>query len=304
MSKKPPLLQKGDTIGIMAPSSRVDRARLEQGVAMLEERGYNVYVHPQTWKKQGQSAGGVNDKVKALHDLFKNPKVKAIICARGGNRAGQMLPLLDYKLIKKNPKIIMGYSDVTALLNGIHKETGLITFHGPLVHHKAANTPPQKQQDQSFDLLSGEKMDIPMGRTKVLRAGKASGELVGGNLSLICSLMGTPWEPDFKGKILFLEDCDEELSRYDRMFQQLSNAGVFQQVKGVLLGAFTGATDTGFLPFGMTMEDIFREAVGGAKIPVVMNAPFGHGKNLYTLPVGGTANLKAASSGKVSFGLD
>ena len=294
----PHALRKGDTIGIMAPSSRVDRKKLAAGIAALEKAGFQVYVHPQTWKRHGQSAGTAKQKAKALHDLFANPKIKAIFCARGGNRAGAILPLLDFRLIKKNSKIIIGYSDITALLNAIYKETGLVTFHGPMAQTRL----PHRQMKQCLALLSGEKTDIPMTRAKILRPGKADGRLVGGNLSLICSLMGTRWQPDFKGNILFLEDCDDELSRYDRMLRQLANAGAFEQAAGVIFGSFTGNKDSGTLPFGFTLEDVFRDTLADSKIPAVMNAPFGHGKDLCTLPVGGRVRL-TAGSGKITLGL-
>lgn len=290
----PPALRKGDTIGIFAPSSRTDRAKVKTGVAALKAAGYNVYVHPQTWAKDGQSAGTAGAKTKALHNLFRNPEIKAIISARGGNRASAMVPLLDYKLIRANPKILMGYSDVTALLNAINKETGLTTFHGPMLHGLGGGKPNRKQTAQCFELLSGKETEIPMKSAKILHPGKTSGRMVGGNLSLICSLMGTRWQPDFKGAIVFLEDCDDELSRYDRMLQHLANAKVFKEAAGVIFGSFTHNKDTGSLPFGFTMEQILRNATAGLKKPVVMNAPFGHGKDLYTFPVDGTARLSAS----------
>ena len=188
----------------------------------------------------------------------------------------------------------MGYSDITALLNAIHTETGLVTFHGPMAQTKL----PPSQMKQSLALLSGKTVDIPMGRAKTLRPGKAAGKLVGGNLSLVCSLMGTPWQPNFRGAILFLEDCDDELSRYDRMLRQLANAGAFTQAHAVVFGSFTGNKDSGSLPFGFSMEEIFKEVLAGTKIPAVMNAPFGHGKDLYTLPVGGRAILKVSAKGQ------
>lgn len=299
---KPPPLRPGDLIGVMAPSSRVDDAKIAAGVAALEKRGYQVYVHPQTGRKHGQSAGTAQEKVKALHDLFRKPEVKAIICAGGGNRAPAMMPLLDFRLIKKNPKIVMGYSDITALLHSIYKETGMVTFHGPMMRGIGAGQRAKKQLDQCFALLSGAKTGIPLGRVKLLRPGRAAGPMIGGNLSLITSLLGTPWEPDFNGKILFLEDCDEELSRYDRMLRQLAQAGAFQKAAAVLFGGFTNNKDTGSLPFGFTMEDIIRDALQGSKIPALMNAPFGHGKDLYTFPVGGEARLNAVK-GKISLEL-
>lgn len=295
----PSPLIPGDLIGVMAPSSRVDKAKIDAGVAALKKRGYRVYVHPQTVKKHGQSAGTAREKVKALHDLFRDPEIKAVICAGGGNRAPAMIPLLDFRLIQKHPKIVMGYSDVTAILNSIYKETGLVTFHGPMMRGIGAGKPVKKQLDQCFALLSGAETEIPLRHVKPLRHGRASGSMIGGNLSLITSLLGTPWEPDFNGKILFLEDCDDELSRYDRMLRQLAQAGAFRKAAAVLFGGFTNNKDTGSRPFDFTMEEIIRDALQGSKTPVLMNAPFGHGKDLYTFPVGGRADLNISSRGSL-----
>lgn len=296
----PPALHKGETIGIMAPSSRADREKVIAGTETLKKAGYDVHIHPQTWKKNASSAGSPRQKAAALHDLFKNKKIKAIICARAGNLSGTILPHLDYGLIKQNPKIIMGYSDVSALLNAIHEETGLTTFHGPVIHKLAGKKMSARQARQCLDLLAGEETEIPASRVKVIRPGTAKGRMTGGNLSLVCSLMGTKWQPDFRGKILFLEDCDDELSRYDRMLRQLANAGAFRQAAGVLFGAFTDSKDTGALPYGFTLQEIIRNAVSEARGPVIMNAPFGHGKDLYTFPIGGTARLEARSGKKPS----
>lgn len=287
---KPRALRKGDTIGIMAPSSRVDKAALAKSVAALEARGYEVYVHPQTFAADGQSAGTARQKASAFHDLVKNPGIRAIFAARGGNRAGYMLEHLDFRLIARNPKIVMGYSDITALLCGINKKTGLVGFHGPM-SHMIGQGKPKEQLEQCFNLLSGKKADMPLPRAKTIHAGKASGRLIGGNLSLVCSLMGTPWQPDFDGAILFLEDVGDEISRIDRMLLHLRNAGILHKISGLVLGGFTEMKDSGKRPFGFTLPGIVRGLTFDLDIPVVMNAPFGHGKDLYTLPIGAKATL-------------
>jgi muramoyltetrapeptide carboxypeptidase len=291
-SRKPPALKKGDTIGIMAPSSRVSRKLIAKAVAELKDMGFRVYVHPQTYARRGQSAGTAQQKADALHDLYRNPDIKAVFAAAGGNQAGAVLDRLDYALMKKHPKIIMGYSDVTVILNAIHKKTGAITFHGPTVQTIARKLP-AAQLKQAFNLLGGEEAEMPLGKSKVIHGGTAHGKLVGGNLSLIVSLLGTPWQPDFKNSVLFLEDCTEELSRIDRMLRQLRNAGAFDQISGLVLGGFTDLTDKGGKPYGKTVEAMIREVTAGLDIPVVMNAPFGHGRDLYSLPVGLPARLTA-----------
>ena len=299
---KPPALRPGDTIGIMAPSSRIDKKALKSAVKALEAEGFKVYIHPQTYAEHGQSAGAAQEKADALHDLYRNPDIKAIFTAHGGNRCGWLLDLLDYDLIRENPKILIGYSDVTALLGAIHKKTGTPTFHGPSAI-RIDKSFGENQLRQCFNLLKGEQADIPLGDAAILHEGEAAGKLIGGNLSLICSLMGTPYEPDFEGAILFLEDCSEELSRIDRMFAQLRNAGVFDKISGLVIGGFTDLKDTGKKPFGLTLTDIVNEAIAGKNISAVaMNAPFGHEDDLYTLPIGLKATL--VTKGKPKLKLD
>ncbi len=302
-SIRPPALKTGDTIGVMAPSSRVEKAIVKKAVALLKEAGYEVYVHPQTWTKDRQSAGTPEAKARALHDLYRRKDIRAIFCARGGNRAMTMLEHLDFSLIGRNPKILLGFSDVTALLNAIHKETGQITFHGPVLHTLGQEKLPRSHLKQCFGLLAGENRDIPLNRATVLQPGKASGKLVGGNLSLLCSLAGTPWQPDTKGAILFIEDCHEEISRIDRMLQHLRHTGMLSEAAAVIFGEFKGLGDTSKVPFGRSLKDVIGEAVAGYKTPVVMNAPFGHGNDLYTFPVGAKARLTAAN-GKAVLKLD
>lgn len=289
----PPSLRPGDTIGVMAPSSRPDHATIDRAIAELEDHGYRAYVHPQTWSEDGQSAGTAEDKAMALHDLLRDPAIDGIVFARGGNRAGFMLEHLDYRLIARHPKVMMGYSDVTVLLNAIYHKTGLVGFHGPLLQ-RFAKPLADAQLTQCFDLLRGKKPAIGLKGSRVLRPGKAHGTLLGGNLSVLCSMIGTKWQPRFDDSILFLEDIGDELSRYDRMFQQLRNAGILEKISGLLLGDFSDTKDTGILPFGFTLDEIALNALGGRNIPVVAGAPFGHGTDLYTIPVGAEARLTAA----------
>ena len=285
----PPPLLPGDTIGIMAPSSCGDKEPVLQAKALLEKRGFQVFIHTQTWTKLNQSAGTGKQKAAAFHDLIKDKNIKAIFCARGGNRAGTMLEHLNFKLIEKNPKIVLGYSDITALLNAIYTKTGIIGYHGPMA--RAFNTLQKKQIDQCFSVLSGKAETLEMPKVKIIKAGKATGTLIGGNLAVLCSLLGTPYQPDFKNGILFLEDIGEEMSHIDRYLWQLRNAGALHQIKALVLGNFSDIKDTGRTKYGFSLEDCVRTVTEGLKIPILMNAPFGHGKELYTLPVGAKASL-------------
>ncbi len=289
---KPRSLKLGDKIGVMAPSSRCDRAVVEKGADALQKLGYEVYLHPQTFAAHNQSAGTEAQKLKALNDLFRDKDVKAIVAARGGNRAGYLLEKIDYDLVRRNPKIVMGFSDVTALLFALNKKAGLTTFHGPMMGSFGKGLD-EDQLRQCFNLLAGADNDLPLENARVVRKGRAEGRLVGGNLSLVSSLVGTPYMPALKGAILFLEDCSDEISRFDRMLLHLKNAGVFDKIAGLVVGDFTDIKDGGSKPFGFTLEDVVRAVTKDRDFPIVMDAPFGHGKRIYTHPVGAKAELTA-----------
>lgn len=299
---KPPALKPGDTIGIMAPSSRVDGDALAKACQWLENYGFKLKIHPQTFAHHHQSAGTAAEKISAFHDLVEDSQVNAIMAARGGNRSGLLLSHLDYALIARNPKPFIGYSDTTAMLNAIYRKTGLVTFHGPSMT-SFVNGTEEKHLNLAFYIMAGMTTDLPMWGTMVARQGSAEGRLVGGNLSLISSLMGTVWEPDFEGAILFLEDAADQLSRYDRMLIQLRNAGVFDKVAAVMFGDFSMADDRGAIPFDFSFEEILHDIMETIKVPVVTNAPFGHGTNNITLPLGIKATLEAEADREVNLKL-
>ena len=297
---RPKSLKKGDTIGVFAPSSRADRAKVDLSADFLRQAGYNVYIHPQTYAAHNQSAGTTQEKLDAFHDLLRNPDIKAIFAAAGGNRSGYMLPDIDYDLVRDNPKILVGFSDVTALLVGLNTTTGLVTFHGPDMG-RLYRMPPD-QQTQLLDLLSG-KTDFTFDGADTITAGTITGKLVGGNLSLLTSLTGTPWQPDYKDSIVFVEDCNDQTSRYDRMLLQLSNAGAFGDAGGIIAGEFTTGTDSGN-SFGFGLKEIFQyHAVENDLTVVTMDVPFGHGDNLFTIPIGAEATVEADMNGKVKMTL-
>jgi muramoyltetrapeptide carboxypeptidase len=283
-------LKKGDLIGVFAPSSWVDKAKVDTARKYLEARGFRVYIHPQTFNRFNQSAGTDDEKLAAFNELLRNKDIKAIFAAGGGNFSTHLLDRIKYRAVRDNPKIIMGFSDVTALLNAVHAKTGLITFHGPVLTWLPKQT--KAMADFNFSVLSGKTPSYPMGKSRVLRGGTASGPMIGGNLSLLHLLPGTKTAPDFNGAILFIEDIGEELNHIDRMMVHLKRTGVLDKISGIICGDFSDLKDTG-KPFGFTLDDIILKHVGDRPIPIVMDAPFGHDKNLYTMPVGGKAELKA-----------
>lgn len=293
-----PTLKPGDTIGVMATSNRVDRARVDSAVKTLESMGYKIKVHPQTFATYTaadgtltSNAGTPAEKAAAFHALWDDADVKAIMSARGGNEAAEMLPLLDFRKIAATPKIVIGFSDITALGVGINKQTGIVTFHGPLLHSVAVID--QSDLSQCFRLLSGHDRSIDLSGSRTLRPGTVQGRLLGGNLSVLCSLLGTPYEPDFTDALLFLEDVGDELSRMNRFFLQLKLTGAFSRIAGLIVGGFSDMTDNGPRAFGRTIEDMIVHHTAGTAFPIVMDAPFGHENRLVTIPVGVPATLKA-----------
>ncbi len=284
----PPSLNPGDTIGIMAPSSRVAREDIEAGKKYLEGRGYKVVIHPQSYETLHQSAGTHEKKISALHDLASDNTTKAVIFAGGGNRALHILDHLDYGLIAANPKIYMGFSDCTALLNSIAARSRLVTYHGPVLKR----VPTTKQIDQTFALLEGKTNAIMLDGAIALNTGDAEGMLIGGNMSLVYSMN----EDDFPARnnyILLLEDIGEEWSHFDRMLCAMRRRGIFHRASAVIFGQFTNMKDDGAMPFGFSFDDIVREHMTGLPVPALSNAPFGHDKSLfYPLPIGAKARLR------------
>lgn len=274
----------------MAPSSRIDAADLENGAEILRRKGYKVLLHPQCHERLHQSAGTNEQKRDALHDLVRNTEVKAVFFATGGNRALHMLDLIDYRLLKKHPKIYMGFSDNTALLNSIAAKCGIVTYHGPTVKRLVKNP----QVDFNLSLLSGQEKEIPMTGAKMFREGSAKGTLIGGNLSLFQYLVDSGEIPNPKGAILFLEDIAEEYSRIDRDFCYLRRCGLLEKIGGLVLGQFSDMRDSG-TAFGFSFDDIIAEHTAGLNIPILMNAPFGHAEDLYAMPIGQKAELSNAS---------
>ena len=286
----PKSLQAGDTIGVMAPSSRFPQADLEAASKILQGYGYKVFIHPQCYETLHQSAGTHAQKIAALHELSADKNINAVFFAAGGNRALHLLDKIDYDLIARHPKIYMGFSDCTALLNAFAARCGLITWHGPTLRkfHVGHN-----QADANIRLLEGKDKIIPLDAATVLKPGTATGRLFGGNLNVFRRLIGSREMPPIDDAILFFEDCNEETSRLDAEFCFLRRSGIFDKASAIIFGQFTNLLDTG-TPFGFTFEDIIAEHTHGLNIPILMNAPFGHAEDLYAMPIGAHATLRNA----------
>lgn len=287
----------------MAPASAPPEPKqMDRAIAALEQLRFKVKVAPNARKRLGFLAGTDRERAADLMRVFADRKVDGIICVRGGYGSARLLPRLDYGLIKRNPKVFVGYSDITSLHCAFLVKSNLISFHGPMLNSDFAHDDMPEFTTQSFlrMLLRAEPPgDIAIGfdgPTKALSGGVAEGQLIGGNISILCATLGTPWQPAFRGRILFFEDLDEVPYRVDRMLTQLLNAGVLQQVAGIAIGINKGCVDPKAKEskeYRQTLEDVFRDRLLPLGIPVLMDLPFGHVARNATLPVGGIAVLDA-----------
>ncbi|MDY6954188.1 MAG: LD-carboxypeptidase [Thermodesulfobacteriota bacterium] len=281
---KPSRLRPGDTIGIAAPASPFNQNAFETGVGVLESMGFTVKIPESLFKRRGYLAGSDDERAALLMDLLGDETVRAILCARGGFGSMRLLPLLDLEKIRRQRKIVVGFSDVTALLVALYNKCGLVTFHGPMV-----TTLGKGLEGTSSALMAAISSQSPLvlapSRPVILHGGQASGPVIGGNLTTLSHLMGTPFEPVFKGHLLFLEDRGEAPYRIDRMLSQLQLGGHVDTVAGVILGSFD---DCGSLE---EVYDIVRRVFQKRPIPVLAGFDIGHGTDNMTLPLGLQADL-------------
>lgn len=292
---KPARLKIGDTIGVPSPASPVNSKKLKKGILKLNKLGYKVFLDKNVLAKRGFLAGPDKIRANAINGMFGNKKIDAILCARGGYGTFRLLDLLDYNKIKKNPKILVGFSDITALHLAINKKCNLVTFHGPMV---AGDFSKLSTYNKTY-FLKAVSQTNPIGKIqnskrtgnwKVIAPGKASGKILGGNLTLICRLMGTDYQPDFKDKILFLEDINSEPYQIDSLLAQLQLVGILDRVKGVVIGEFFNFGPRKKDSFGSSLlvfEDYFKHK----PYPVIYPVSCGHGKDKITIPLGVRATI-------------
>ncbi|MBA3958208.1 MAG: LD-carboxypeptidase [Parachlamydiaceae bacterium] len=299
----PPALQKGDLIALVFPASYlVDQGKKAQEIInrkakWLEQKGYRTILYPTKIHPEGYLAGSDTQRAAALMNAWKNPKVKAIWCFRGGYGTPRILDLLDYDWIHNNPKILIGMSDITALHQAIRQKTGLVTFLGPVLNYfdeKEGDFDGAYAFSEVEQLLVEHRVGtipMPVGFTpfKILKQGKAQGRLVGGNLSLIASLCGTRWEIDTDNKILVLEDVGEEIYRIDRLLWQLQDAGLFENPAGIILSSWHDCKSTS--QGSVSLQHLFEHYFDTAHYPVVMGFPSGHCKYQTTLPLNVLAEI-------------
>jgi muramoyltetrapeptide carboxypeptidase len=299
---KPERLNLGDTIGLIAPASAPpDPKAIDRAVTALEGYGFKVRLAPNIRARLGFIAGTDRARAEDVMKMFTDKKVKAIHCLRGGYGVTRILDRLDFKVIARNPKIFSGYSDITALHLAIQKFSGFVSFHAPMVNGAlAAREVPEFTKKSFFRAVMEAKppgsinAGCPETKIEILRRGTVEGELIGGNLSLICAGLGTPFAPSFKGKILFFEDISERPYRLDRLLTQLLNAGILQQVAGVAVGVNQDCDEkqkNATAEYQQSGADVVRERLSTLRVPVVTGLPFGHVDLNATIPCGARAVL-------------
>jgi muramoyltetrapeptide carboxypeptidase len=297
----PPALKSGMKVGIPAPASGVAKEDFEKKVKAfsktLEELGLTPVVAKSVMA--GASYLAAPDEVRAAEfmEFVKNPDIGAIICIRGGYGVMRILPMLDFAAIEQNPKIISGFSDITALVNAVYQRCNLVAFHGPMGAAELDDFTRRWFLPQVFPATTGKSRFEPLvfadhaSPMTSYVGGKARGRVVGGNLTMITALMGTPYDVETDGAVLFLEDVGEKPYKVDRMLTQMWLAGKLQKCAAIVIGQFTDGEDT-FYPT-VTMEEVFRSRLAPLKIPVLANFPLGHVKEKFTMPIGALAEVDA-----------
>ncbi|HIN26660.1 MAG TPA: LD-carboxypeptidase [Candidatus Marinimicrobia bacterium] len=300
---RPAGLRSGANIGVISPSYWIADDVLKNTAEIFTSRNFHLTYGESIKLKEGPFAGPPELRADDLNNMFADPNIDAIFCARGGYGANRVLPLLNYDLIKENPKIFIGNSDITAYLTSITQKTEIITFHGPmLVSYKHGFI--EYNFDQMMKVLTSTKNIVINPPAEfdphILKKGTAKGPLWGGNLSLVMNRLGTDGQINTTGCILFLEDLDEYLYSFERMLVHLQTAGVFNNINGLIIGELIDMKDQE-ISFGKSTDDIIMEICGTMDIPIVTNFPCGHGKYQATLPISLPIELCADETVKLKF---
>jgi muramoyltetrapeptide carboxypeptidase len=286
-------LSPGATIGVVAPASPFDKAKFEQGLAVLQDMGFKIVIPDGLFENDRYLAGSDQHRADQVNRYFRDNAIEALVCARGGFGSMRILERLDFEVIRQNPKIVVGFSDNSALLWGLYCQCGLVTLHGPTVTTLAAAD--VSTRDSFYDgLTSGRTQSLAVSKGAALRSGKAFGPVAGGNLTTLCHLVGTRFAPVFKKHIVLLEDRGEAPYRIDRMLSQMKLAGAFDEIAGLALGAFDACGAMSDI-YAIT-ADIFTEMA----IPILAGFEVGHGQRNLTFPLGVEATLDT-DKGQLAF---
>jgi muramoyltetrapeptide carboxypeptidase len=295
----PPRLRRGDCIGVVAPSSpQRDDERLKAGIRYFESLGYRVRTGEHLWKRYGYLAGTDEERIDDLNAMIRDPDVRMIIGGRGGYGVTRILDRIDYRALRRDPKIVAGFSDLTALGCAILAKSRLVSYSGAMPGVDFWNVDDIDQfAEESFwkAVTSNKALGRIAGTTEYpirpMVKGRAEGWLLPGNLTLLASITGTPYLPKMRGAILLIEEIGEEAYRVDRLLSQLRNAGHFEQIVGLAFGAFTGTDPRRVSVDPLPIEDVLAHYATLAGVPAITDVPFGHIKGKVTLPVGVPARI-------------
>jgi len=292
---KPRRLGAGARIGIVNPAYWLEEERMQRALGVFRELGYELVLGKSTALQENQCAGSPAERADDIMAMFRDPSIDAIICARGGYGGNRVLPLLDYDIIRANPKIFVGYSDITGLLTSISQKSGLITFHGPMLSSYGKQTI-RYNLDIFQRVLSGQGditiQSVAGCQARCLKPGKAAGPLWGGNLTLVIERLATADQLETAGSILMLEDIDEKLYAFERMMLHLKSTGSLDQIRGLVIGEMLEMGDSK-TPFGKTTDEIVLDVCGDLEIPIISNFPCGHGDYQATLPISHEVEIRA-----------
>ena len=297
-------LPKGGTIGVPSPGwAYHNRSEILRGVEWWEARGYRVKLASNIFSRQGYVAGDPKERADGLMEMFADPDVDIVQCADAGFGSAHLLPHIDFSVIRENPKAFIGYSDITTLHNAIAKETDLVTFYGPLLTSHNQKTSDKKSDESMLKALTTSE---PLGElprdpddpyVRVFNGGRVTAPMVGGCLWLLTHQLGTPWQADFRGKILFFEDVSCPPWYIDAQLTQMAQAGMFEGVLGIVIGDMQAVNwdnqEMHEWPQLVSIEDVFEEHIEPLGVPTLYGLPMGHGKHLWTFPLGVTATLDA-----------
>ncbi|MCC6550398.1 MAG: LD-carboxypeptidase [Ignavibacteriaceae bacterium] len=301
----PPRLKQGDRIALVSPGGFITADELKDSRTNIEALGFEVVDGKSVVGKYGYLGGSDKERADDINWAFGDKAINGIVCTRGGYGCGRILPMLDYELIEKNPKVLMGYSDITALFYGIYTKTGLTGFHGPVgistfndysVNH-LRNVVINPVPVYTLDNAPAEAAN-PDYELYTISGGTVRGKLIGGNLSLVVSVIGTEFNPDYTGAIIFLEEVREEPYRIDRMLTQLVQSGAVEKCNGIALGVFSKCNpkeSESAITTSLTLKEVLFDRLGGLGKPVCYGLSFGHIANKFTLPFGTEAELDADS---------
>ena len=294
---KPKPLQKGDSVAIIAPASPSDKNLIDKCITSLNELGLKVVVGESCLSEHGFLSGTDDIRANDINCMFADKNIKGIFALRGGYGCARLLNLIDFKLIKKNPKIFVGYSDITALHIAINQKSKLITYHGPMISTELIKGLDEYSADYYQKFIFGyekveELVNPEEDNLEIINTGIATGQLVGGNLSLICSSLGTKYEINTKNKILFLEEVEEVPYKVDRMLTHLKQSGKLKDANGIILGAFTNCIAPNNKK-SLSLQEVFNEIILPLKKPTISNLACGHCLPTLTLPLGAKVLLDA-----------